>query len=61
MPRYHVGDWVDFALLSNAWATGETGGEIIAVACRRGRVIYTVRTEGGRLVKVPQGNLKWRG
>jgi hypothetical protein len=59
MPIYTTGARVQLHPATDAWMRGDRWGEIVAVACRRGRVVYRVLMDrSGRVLRVAQGNLQ---
>lgn len=58
MPIYTMGTRVELHPGTDAWMRGDRYGDIVAVSCRRGRVVYRVRMDAsGRLRSVAQGNI----
>lgn len=58
MPIYTTGTRVELHPATDAWMQGDRFGTIVAVCCRRGRVIYTVLCDrSGRTRRVCQGNI----
>ena len=58
MPTYTTGTRIELHPATDAWMRGDRYGEIVAVQCRRGRVVYRVRMDrSGRVLKVAQGNV----
>lgn len=58
MPIYTTGTRVELHPATDAWMRGDRWGDIVAVSCRRGRVVYSVRMDvSGRVLRVSQGNI----
>lgn len=57
MPIYTTGMRVELHPATDSWMRGDRFGEIVSVSCRRGRVIYSLKMDSGRLLRVAQGNI----
>lgn len=59
MPIYTTGARVELHPATDAWMQGDRYGVVVAVACRRGRVVYSVLCDrSGRVRRVVQGNIR---
>lgn len=58
MIAYTTGTRVELHPVTDAWMRGNRYGEVVAVRCRRGRVLYSVLMDAtGKVLVVAQGNV----